>query len=225
FLVFEILISAINEDGVFDAILDVGSGKENYVSVGRRCYTYDLRYALEEFTTAREVGEYMVSNSANYTWSHNIFVTDEKHSYCAEDAVSQLQESGKGYSVLRDADTPLLQSLEWGLPDSLCIVNSFATQGNQDGFWVNSNAVRFQKYREWVAAKDRFSVGDVKNMITQEKVNQGKKKGEAKVENVRNTGTSQIILVDYHTGNVQVSFTSIDGPSDDVIFTDIGSYR
>ena len=224
FLGFENLVSAINDDGVFAAILDVGSGRESYVYENRRCYTYDLRHALEEFDTAKEVGDYMVSNSSNYTWSHNLIITDRDHSYCAEDAVGQLQESGKGYSILRDADTPLLKGISWDHPDSLCVVNTFASWGNQDGFFVNSNAVRFQKYNEWVAAKEKFSAGDLKTMITQEKVNQGKTKGEAKVENVRNQGTSQIIIVDYHAGRVQVSFTSPDGPSDDVVFTDVGSY-
>jgi hypothetical protein len=210
---------------VFAAILDVGSSGEAYSSNGRRCYTYDLRYALEEYKTAKEVGDFMIANSAKYTWSHNLIITDADHSYCAEDAVLQLQESGKGHSVLRDEKTPLLKNLKWENPDSLCVVNSFTTEGNQDGFWINNNAVRFQKYNEWVAEKERFTVGDLKTMITREKVNQGKVKGEAKVENVRNQGTSQIIIVDYHTDIVQVSFTSIDGPSDDVIFTDIGSYK
>ncbi|MBR4731724.1 MAG: hypothetical protein IK081_03050 [Lachnospiraceae bacterium] len=225
FLGFENLISAINNDGVFAAILDVGSSGEAYSSNGRRCYTYDLRYALEEYKTAKEVGDFMIANSARYTWSHNLILSDADHSYCAEDAVLQLQESGKGHSVLRDEKTPLLKNLKWENPDSLCVVNSFTTEGNQDGFWINNNAVRFQKYNEWVAEKEKFTVGDLKTMITQEKVNQGKVKGEAKVENVRNQGTSQIIIVDYHTGNVQVSFTSPEGPSDDVIFTDVGSYK
>ncbi|MCR5459198.1 MAG: hypothetical protein K6F51_04815 [Acetatifactor sp.] len=225
FLGFENLVSAINNDGVFAAILDVGSSGEAYSSDGRRCYTYDLRYALEEYKTAKEVGDFMIANSAKYTWSHNLIITDAGHSYCAEDAVLQLQESGKGRSVLRDEKTPLLKNLKWENPDSLCVVNSFASEGNQDGFWVSSNAVRFQKYNEWVAEKEKFTVGDLKTMITREKVNQGKVKGEAKVDNVRNQGTSQIIIVDYHTDNVQVGFTGQDGPSDDVIFTDVGSYK
>ncbi|MBO4390228.1 MAG: hypothetical protein J5825_05175 [Lachnospiraceae bacterium] len=223
FIGFENLVSAINDDGVFAAILDAGSG-EHYSKDGRKCYTYDLRYALEEFSTAKEVGDYMVSNSASYTWSHNLIITDKDHSYCAEDAVLQQQEKGAAHSILRDADTPLIKSLSWDSPDSLCVVNSFVSEGNQESLWHNSNAVRWAKYKEWVAAKDSFTLGEIKTMLTAEKVNQGLAKGEAKVDNIRNQGTVQMILVDYHTGTLQVAFTPKTGPTDEVVFTEIGKY-
>ncbi|MBR5419852.1 MAG: hypothetical protein IK115_01745 [Lachnospiraceae bacterium] len=225
FLGFVSIVSAVNNDGVFAAILDVGSLNEDYSCEDRKCYTYDLKYALEEFATAKEVGEFMVANSADYTWSHNLIISDKDHSFCAEDAVKQLQESGKGYSILRDADTPLLSGLSWDNKDSLCVVNSFASEGNQDFFTGNAhNLVRFNKYNEWVASKDRFTVGELKTMLTKEKVNQGLGKGEAAAQNVRRRGTVQIIIVDYHTGRIQVSFISPEGASDDVVFTDIGTY-
>ena len=167
----------------------------------------------------------MVENSADYTWSHHIYVTDKDHAYCAEDAAGVLQHSRNGYSVLRDCNTPLMDGLKWDSKDSLCVVNSFATKGNQDSFWGGTgNIVRFQKYNEWVSSKDHFTIGEIKSMLTREKVNQGQYEDEAYVDNCRNRGTVQIILVDYHTGRVQVSFTSPDGPSDDVTFTDIGHY-
>lgn len=224
FLGFESIVSAINDDGVFAAILDVGTIRENYIYENRKCYTYDLRYALEEFSSAKEVGDFMVSNSANYTWSHNLIISDANSSYCAEDAVSQLQEKGMGYSILRDNKTPLLKGLTWDNPDSLCVVNSFVTEGNQDFLYQDVNAVRWNKYNEWVGSKDKFTVGELKTVLTQEKVNQGEAKGEANVVNVRNTGTAQLIIVDYHTGKIQVAFTPVTGPTDDVLFTDVGYY-
>ena len=166
----------------------------------------------------------MVANSANYTWSHNLIISDKDASYCAEDAVSQLQESGKGYSILRDNETPLLDGLSWDNPDSLCIVNSFASEGNQDGFVSQHNFARFNKYNDWVASQDKFTVGELKTVLTQEKVAQGEEAGEAKVDNTRSTSTVQLIIVDYNTGRVQVSFTPETGPTDDVVFTDIGCY-
>ena len=224
FLGFESIISAINDDGVFAGILDVGTVRESYIYEDRKCYTYDLRYALEEFDTAKEVGEFMVGNSADYTWSHNLIISDENSSYCAEDAVKQLQDKGLGYSVLRDNETPLMKGLTWDNPDSLCIVNSFATEGNQDFLFQDGNAVRWYKYNEWVGSEDKFTVGELKTVLTQEKVNQGEEKGEAGVVNVRNTGTAQMIIVDYHTGKIQVAFTPVSGPTDDVVFTDVGYY-
>ena len=224
FLGFESIVSAINDDGVFAAILDVGSQNETYVYKDRKCYTYDLRYALEEYDTAKEVGDFMVDNSANYTWSHNLIITDKDSSYCAEDAVTQLQDKGKGYSILRDNDTPLLSGVTWDNPDSLCVVNTFVSKGNQDDLFSDNNAVRWNKYNEGVSGEDKFTVGELKTVLCQEKVSQGQVNGEAKVENVRNMGTSQMIIVDYHTGRIQVAFTPETGPTDDVVFTDVGEY-
>jgi len=226
FLGFISIISAINDDGVFGAILDtVGDSAVKYSYENKKCYTYELRYALEEFDTARKVGEYMTANSRDFTYSHHIYLADGKETFCAEDAVGALQDSGKGFSVLRDSSTPLMESLHWEHPDSLCVVNSFASKGNQDGFSGSSNnIVRFRKYHEWLSEQEQFTVGAYKTAIVREKVLQGQKDGEAAVDNIRNRGTSQIILVDYHTGRIQVSFTAAEGPSDNVVFTDIGHY-
>ena len=211
------IISGINDNGVFAAILDVGSVQdEAYVCEGKKCYTMDLRFALEECSTARDLGEFMVRESGNYTWCHNLIITDSNDSFCAEDCVSQVVESGYGKSVLRDCNTPILKGLSWDSQDSLCVVNSFASEGNQDGFsGSNSNIIRFAKYNEWVKAKDKFSPKDVKELITQETVDQ------YAVQNVHSAGSAQLILIDYHTGSVQVAFSGPDGVTDKPDFIEV----
>ena len=211
------IISGINDNGVFAAILDVGSVQdEAYVCEGKKCYTMDLRFALEECSTARDLGEFMVSESGNYTWCHNLIITDSNDSFCAEDCVSQVVESGYGKSVLRDCNTPILKGLSWDSRDSLCVVNSFASEGNQDGFsGSNSNIIRFAKYNEWVKAKDKFSPKDVKELITQETVDQ------YVVQNAHSAGSAQLILIDYHTGSVQVAFSGPDGVTDKPDFIEV----
>ena len=213
------IISAVNDDGVFAAILDVGSEEhEQFIYEGRKCYTMELRYALEEFTTAREVGEFMVGESSDFTWCHNLTITDGNEAFCAEDCVEQVAQAGAGYSILRDASTPLLEGLSWDNSDSLCIVNSFASEGNQDGFTqYPNNIVRFAKYNEWVSDIGVFSVTDLKNMITQETVEQ------YEVENVHSNGTSQLIIIDYATGSIQVAFTGSEGPVDNPVFVEVGN--
>ena len=214
------VISAINDDGVFVAILDVGSNTGiPYVSEGKKCYTFDIRYALEEYDNAKAVGEYMVGNSADYTWCHNLIITDKNHSYCAEDCVREVAEAGEGFSVLRDTDSELMEGLCWDSADSLCVVNSFAVKGNQDGFeGSEANLVRFAKYNEWVKAQDKFSVKEVKEMITQEAVNQ------YDVQTVHRIGVVHIILVDYATRSIQVAFTGTEGPVDQPDFIHIGEF-
>jgi len=211
------IISGINDDGVFAAILDVGSVQdEAYVCEGRKCYTMELRFALEEYSTARGLGEFMVSESGNYTWCHNLIISDANDSFCAEDCVSQVAEAGKGRSVLRDCNTPIHKGLSWDSPDSLCVVNSFASEGNQDGFsGSGSNIIRFAKYNQWVKDKDKFSVKDVKDLITQEIVDQ------YAVQNVHSAGSAQLILIDYRTGSVQVAFSGADGVSDKPDFIEV----
>ena len=211
------IISGINNDGVFAAILDVGSVQdEAYVYEGKKCYTMELKYALEEFSTARELGGFMVGESGDFTWCHNLIITDADNTFCAEDCVSQVTEKDLGRSVLRDADTPLLEGLTWESLDSFCVVNSFATKGNQDGFTgMPHNAVRFAKYNAWVKAQEQFSVKDVKDLITQEVVDQ------YCVENCHGDGSAQLIIVDYHTGSVQVAFSNPDGVEDKPDFIEV----
>lgn len=211
------IISGINDDGVFAAILDVGSlQKEAYVYEGKKCYTMELRYALEEFATARDLGEFMVGESGDFTWCHNLIISDANDSFCAEDCVSQVAEKGLGKSVLRDYNTPIFEGLSWDSEDSLCVVNSFTSAGNQDGFTgISSNIVRFAKYNEWVKAVDKFSPKDVKDLITQETVEQ------YTVQNVHGNGSAQLILVDYHTGSVQVAFSGPEGVVDKPDFIEV----
>ena len=214
------IISGINDDGVFAAILDVGSvQKEAYVFEGKKCYTMELRYALEEYSTARGLGEFMVGGSGDFTWCHNLIISDANDSFCAEDCVSQVAENGGGRSILRDCYTPILEGLSWESEDSLCVVNSFASAGNQDGFTGSgSNIIRFAKYNEWVKSVDKFSLKDVKDLITQEVVEQ------YTVQNVHSNGSAQLILVDYHTGSVQVAFSSPDGVVDKPDFVEVESF-
>ena len=215
------IISGINDDGVFAAILDVGSvQRDAFVYEGKKCYTMELRYALEEYSAARDLGEFMVGESGDFTWCHNLIISDANDSFCAEDCVSQVAEAGNGKSVLRDCHTPILDGLSWESADSLCVVNSFASKGNQDGFTgSSSNIIRFAKYNEWVKAVDKFSPKDVKDLITQETVDQ------YTVQNVHSNGSAQLILVDYHTGSVQVAFSSPEGVTDKPDFIEVEVFR
>ena len=215
------IISGINDDGVFAAILDVGSVQhEAYVCEGKKCYTMELRYALEEYSSAQELGEFMVAGSGEFTWCHNLIITDGNDAYVAEDCVSQVVESGKGRSVLRDNKTPIFDGISWDSDDSLCTVNSFTTKGNQDGFTSSSsNIIRFNKYNKWVKAVDKFTVKDVKDLITQERVNQ------YEVNNVHSGGSAQLIIVDHHTGSVQVAFSGPDGVVDKPDFIEVEVIR
>jgi|GEM_PF-366692 len=257
------VLTGINDDGVFAGILDVSS-EEDYVCDGKKCYTYELRYALENMNDARSIGEYMIAESKNFTYSHNIIITDKKDCLVAEDCVQDFavddaadetatddagETSGEeskgdagdtsgegangvladaskdsssesdaedenrrfvGKSVLRDEDTPLTDGLTWDNPDSLCVVNSFVTEGNRDFCTINGgNYVRFVKYNAWAGEKEKLSLSDVKDIVTRETEDKASRFQKIHSENV-----FQTIIYDYGTGELDVTFTGTEGVVD-----------
>ena len=218
------VITGINSSGVFAATLDADCG-EPYSSEGRSCYTFALRHILEEYDTAREAAQYLVDTAEDYTFAHIIMVTDGNEAYGAEDAPLQLVEQGLGQPTLRDCNTPLLNDLSWDSPDSICFVNSFLSAGNfETTSGYNVNAVRFAKYNEWVRDGGIFDLAAIKTMMTQETVDT-ELYGSNIVQNVHRPNLTQMIIVDYHTGNIQVAFTGVEGVVDHPVFTDIGNYH
>ena len=216
--------TGINHDGLYVATLDADC-EEPYTCEGRTCYTWALRYVLEEFDNAHDAAQYLYDNSGSYTFANIIMITDGNEAYAAENAPAQLVEAGHGHSVMRTADTPLMSDVSWDSPDSLCMVNSFVSQDNCD-LMSNSpvNSIRFSKYNEWVREFGIFDLATLKNMMTQEIVDT-ELYGSNVIENVHRDILTQMILVDYHTGNVQVAFTGADGVTDHPVFIDIGNYQ
>ena len=217
-------ITGINDDGVMMATLDADT-EYGYDYEGRTCYEYAIRHALETYDNAQDCGQYMVDNATSFTFNHNIFITDADEAYCAEDAVLQVVEAGTGAPCLRDADKPLMNDLEWDSPDSLCCVNSFVTEGNYDmmsGYYVNT--VRFARYNELACSQDSFSVAELKDAMTTEQVDTTLY-GSSIVQTVHRPNLTQMIIVDYDTGNVQIAFTGVEGVTDKPVFTDVGNYN
>lgn len=211
------VLTGINDKEVMVGILDVGAGLD-YVCEGKKCYTYELRYALETMSDARTIGEYMVSESKNFTYSHNILITDRKDSFVAENLVlslddipeedrQDLDEDTILESVLRDKDTPLLEGIKWDNPDSLCVVNAFMADGEDDYFTATeSNYVRFSKFNTWVHEKDKLTVSDVKDIVTRETVDM-----PSGIQKLHSEDVFQTIIYDYSTGNIEVCFTGEEG--------------
>ncbi len=205
------MITAINSDGVMIGILDVGSvNAMPFVYEGKKCYTFEIRYALDHFETAKDAAEFLNAESGDFTWCNNLIVTDRKDAFCCENATREVQEAGRAVSVIRTSESELMEGLEWDTPEALCVVNSFTTKGNQDGFTGEpANINRFVKYNRWVNDITLFTVAEMKGIMAHEVVDQ------YEVVNVHNSGTVHTVIVDYATGNIHVAFT-IGGYADDV---------
>ena len=214
------VISGVNDKGLFAAIIDVGT-EQKYSYDGKRCYSFETRYILEKFDNAKDAGDYMVSKSDDFTFSHNVMLTDGKEAYCAEDACTQAKEADKAYSILRDNKTPLMKEVKWESPDSLCIVNSYVTKGNYDLMSGNkNNTVRFAKYNKLVKETKSFDMSKLKDMMTLEKVNANGLFSNV-VQNIHCGNMAQMIMLDYHNGSVQVAFTGTEGVVDKPVFYEV----
>ena len=223
------VLTTINDDGVMAGILDAGTGFD-YYSEGKKCYTYELRYAVEHMSDARSVGEYMVDESKDFTYSHNIIITDKSDAFVAEDwvddpdkvlekyaATGEIDEDDMGFSILRDADTPLMEGITWDNPDSLCVVNTFVTKDNIDNLTsVGNNFVRFTKFNTWVGEKEKLSVADVKGIVTRESTEH-----VSRFQKIHSENVFQTIIYDYSTGNIDVVFTGTEGVEDHPSFVRI----
>ncbi len=216
------VISGVNDDGVFAAMLDMYTDQV-FVYEGKTCYSFAIRHVLEEFTTAKEAGRYMVDNSSKFTISHNVMITDGKEAYCAEDPCQQAIEEGKAYPCLRDCNTPLMEELKWESKDSFCIVNSYVSKSNFDlisGRENSVNSIRFAKYNKWVKERSLLDVKGVKDMMTQEVV-ETDLYGSSTVQNVHRDNLTQMIVIDYHNGSVQIAFTGVEGVVDKPVFYEV----
>lgn len=215
------VITAVNDDGLMLGEFDVGSAHDaEYVCEGRTCYSYGLRYAVENFSTAREAGEYLINNSERYTFSTNALLTDENDAFCAELCVSSVD----GKSVLRDSSTPLNDGLEWDNDDYLCIVNSFASKGNADQLTVQSeNFIRWKKYNSIFCNEKNVSLTRFKELLTHEQVKESNG-DDTTLVNFRTVQMVHLVLVDYDTRTIQAIFTGTEGVTDEPEFISIGTF-
>ena len=206
------MLTGLNDKGVFAGVLDAGSD-DVYECEGKKCYTYELRYAMEHLGDARSVGEYMVSESESFTFAHNVLITDAKECVVAEDYVGSPEESNG--AVLRDQHSTLADGLVWEHPDSLCAVNAFVTEGNYSRLERSGgNYVRFCKFHTWLGEKERLTFADVKGIVTRERTDHKTVFQKLYSENV-----FHIVTYDYATGHMEICFTGTEGIVDHPVFT------
>ena len=195
------VITGFNDSGVLAGDLDVGgtSGLP-FTYEGRTCYTYTLRYALEQFTTAKEVGEYMVSQSDTFTYTHNIFLTDKNGAYCAEDSTAPLY----GASNLRKVETPLRPDYQMQAKGAFFCVNCFVSDGMTDPAAYDScNLIRWKRFNEWFGGDEKFTAGSFKSRLACET----KENYDHQLNTVgADADAFHVLVIDYATGSVQVSF-------------------
>jgi hypothetical protein len=150
-------ISGFNNDKVFAAILD-SPIMGPYSSTGKNSYPFDIRYALENYTTLDEVANYMIDSSRHYTYGHLVFLSDPAKSKVVENDLSD--DSNR---KIRDKDSELnLAVTPWpaSLGNSIGSVNSFVLSGNND-----NHSVAEENYARWDAMISQMGSKMINNSI------------------------------------------------------------
>ena len=211
------VLTAVNDSGVMIGTLDVGSLYDStFADEGRTCYSFALRYVMENCNSAKEAAQYLAKHSPEYTFNSNAFITDDKDAYCVEMVVS-----GKdGTPLVRDSNTELHDGLTWDDPECLCAVNSFAAKGNSDMLTTsNGNYVRWKKYNDlFCAEKEKITLTRYLQLLTCEKVE------DSPVVNIRSNNLVHTVVADYDSHRLIALLTGKEGVKDEVSFIDLGSF-
>ncbi len=137
-------ISAVSDDKIFAALLDVGTGRPYPATAGKRSYVMDLRYALENKTTLKDVANYM--SNKDYAYSHIVFLADENSSFVLEDDI------GSPSRGLRSSTSALIPGYTWNHPNAIVTVNEFLLPGNA----VPQRPVDVDRWKSFSTFYDKF---------------------------------------------------------------------
>lgn len=195
------VVTGFNDCGVLVGCLDVG-GAENFgfAYQNKTCYSFALRHVLENCETAREAGEYLVGHCRNFTYSNNIFISDRNDVFCAEDAA--VKELGE--PKLRTPETPLRPDYQVTADGAFFAVNCYSSEGSPDqAAFDQHNIIRWKRFDEWFGGDELFTAGSFKSRLACETP-----ECYDHFLNVvgANADAFHVLVIDYATGEVQVSF-------------------
>ena len=157
------MVTGLNKDGMFVALLDSSIGAAFPASLDTYySYAFDLRYALENFSTIDDVANHLKQNK--YTFNHLVVIGDGN-------TVKVLENDLTGNRALRDASSELNAGITWGFTDAIGAVNAFLLKNNHDNYSANSfNTYRWQSIRNqldfYLAADNKITVDEMKKITT-----------------------------------------------------------
>ncbi|EPR09490.1 C45 family autoproteolytic acyltransferase/hydolase [Ruminiclostridium papyrosolvens] len=199
-------ISAFNDNKVFGAILDSHTG-EPYTSQGKRSYPFDLRHALENYTTLNGVAAYLKSPVRNYTYSHLIFLSDAKVTKVLENNISDKENSLR---EVRTEKSQLNEGISWDINNAIGCVNSFILKGNLDNHSDNpSNTNRLYSMKK--VLKEQGEKVTFDNMKAVASYYQGEEPGPQIEGDLYNTSTQQIMVFEPAKNRYEVFFRPATG--------------
>ncbi|MDP4094993.1 MAG: C45 family autoproteolytic acyltransferase/hydrolase [Bacillota bacterium] len=200
------VISGYNRNQDFAAILDSSTGGI-YYSEGRRSYTMDLRYALENSDTIDKIADYLKSDDRKYTFGHLIFLCDKNTVKVLENNVGSDPNSIR---KIRDEKSELNEGINWGYDNAIGCVNAFELKGNLNNHSnIPENVARWESMKNELKSKgDKISLDEFKEIASYHK---GKYPGEQSDGDLYNVNTDQIIIYQPSEDNLEIFFRPYSG--------------
>ncbi len=216
------ILTGFNDSKVFAGILDSIVGTA-YSSQGRRSYTLDLRYALENYKTMDEIAEFMRDPKKLYAVNHIVAFSDPDRSIVLENNFSGNRADGQRVQrALRSADSKLNKGVTWGISDAVGSVNSFILDGNYDNHTANRyNTKRWKNMKKELISKGTtVSSQEIKEIISYK---QGKPDALSETSDLYNKMTLYMVLFQPDSFLLEVYFRprSIRESPDNPVFEEI----
>jgi hypothetical protein len=191
--------NGINKHGVFVGALDSGTGGP-YSSSGKRSYSFDARYALENYDTLDAVLEYLKDPGKSYTYSHNYAAIDSTTAKVLENNVDN-----PALRMIRTGASVLAPGINWELDNSIAAVNCFVLADNYtNAYWWTGNSARWNSFHTQLAAMgDTVTFEDMKEIAS---YYTGSAPGGMEDGDIYNQGTQQAIILDPENFRMEVYF-------------------
>ena len=160
-------ISAFNQHKIFAAVLDASTGASYPTNLtNKRSYIFDLRHALENYSSVDDIVHYMTSADHGYSFNHLIILANESTAGVIENQVNPLP-GAPGNRSFRTSSSDLNLAVKSALPlysqewkDSLgnLILNAIATVNDYrlpNNYFTNDpyNTSRWTSYKNLYLAK------------------------------------------------------------------------
>lgn len=202
-----VMLTGFNSDGVFAGILDSQTGAA-YSSADKYSYSSDLRFAMENYSTTDDVASYLTNHWRDYTFNHNVLLSDSQSSKVLENNFS-----GTGANMqraLRSDSSALNPGITWGFTDAVATVNSFLLLGNHDNHTGNPSNInrweslktQLQNYGETITLDELKLIASFDNGNGPDNQSDG---------DIYNSGTQQIVLFQPDNFHLEVAFKPKSG--------------
>lgn len=199
------ILTGFNDRKIFAGILDAGTNGP-YTSEGRRSYTLDLRYALENFQTMDEAVDYMMDIGNLYAFNHVIGFSDPNTSVILENNFSGSgSDNQKVKRAVRNCESKLNKDITWGISDAVAAVNSFILYGNHDNHTPNKyNTKRWKNIKTQLLSKGpKVTVSQLKEVIS---YHQGSPGVFSESGDIYNKMTLQIVIFEPDSFSLEIFF-------------------